>query len=385
MVAAVVDTALGGEVSVLDTLQLMETRPYRISFSPDWVGGAFGYSSAFGLGGAFQLSLSDVLGNHRFYFASDLFYSIEESNFLAVYYYLPRRVDLGIGAFHFKNYYYSRTTSLGEEFSEEKFFSERNYGITGLASYPFGKFRRLDFDVTHLIIDRRFHQVTGFGFTYPDPLVEGARRHTVTSAGVSLVGDSSGWFMFGPSRGSRWQISYSQSVKTTENSLLYHTVGWDLRRYTPLGRQYSIAWRAAGGVSGGKHPQQFTIGGGYTLRGYDDFAFNGSRAVLASAELRFPFISHLGFVWPLPIELGNLRGVAFWDMGKAWSAEDDQAVSEAMKSPSSWLSDEGMRASFGFGVHTLVSMFLIRVDVAWPTDLDRVGGPHWHLTFGPEF
>jgi len=388
-----IDTAAVAAASVLDTLELKEIRPYTLSFSPDWVSGAFGYSSVFGLGGAFQLSLSDVLGNHRFYFASDLFYSVEESNFLALYYYLPRRVDLGVGAFHFKNYYYSRTTSLGEEFSEEKFFSERNYGVTALASYPFGKFRRIDADVTHLVIQRELIPLDrgrgGYApadserlrFDYGNPVA----KPSVTSIGLSLVGDTARWYMFGPSGGSRWMLSYTRSMKTAANSLLFQTVSWDLRKYLHLGRRYSFALRFGGGVSGGKNPQRFTIGGGYTLRGYPDFAFNGSRAVLASAELRFPFISHLGFVWPLPIELGNLRGVAFWDMGKAWDAPDDPLLSEAMKSPSSWLSGNGMNAAFGFGVHTVVSFFVIKVDVAWPTDLSWAGGPRWHVTFGSEY
>jgi hypothetical protein len=142
---------------------LASAKQYRIKFSPDWVTGGFEYSSAYGFGGSTQLSLSDFLGNHRVYVATDFFSSLEETDFVGIYYYLPRRLDVGVGAFHYKSYYYSRTTTLGEEFSEEKYFSDRNYGFMLLASYPFGKFNRVDFDLTHLSVDREF-------FDYDTPL-----------------------------------------------------------------------------------------------------------------------------------------------------------------------------------------------------------------------
>jgi Tol biopolymer transport system component len=92
--------------------------PYRIRFTPDWVAGSFQYTSAYGLGGMTRFSISDVLGNHQIYIASDFFSSFEETDLLAIYYYLARRTDYGGGVFHYKNYYYSDRTTMGTPIGE---------------------------------------------------------------------------------------------------------------------------------------------------------------------------------------------------------------------------------------------------------------------------
>jgi Tol biopolymer transport system component len=362
------------------SLAVASARPYKIRFSPDWVTGGFQYTSAFGFGGNTQLSISDFLGNHRFYVASDFFSSVEETDVVAIYYYLPRRLDLGVGAFHYKSYYYSRTTTLGEEFSEEKYFSDRNYGFMLLASYPFGKFHRVDLDLTHLSVDRVFYEYDADLAAFYE-VSAGTRR--MLSPGLTFVGDTVKWGMYGPASGSRWAISYSSGLNISDESMVFQT-GWaDLRKYIRVAPGYSFAFRLVGAVSGGRDAQRFFAGGPYTLRGYDDFEFVGTRVVFVNSEFRFPFIDRLGFVWPLPIGLRNIKGVLFFDIGAAWS--DDERFKPFSDVGGFHIDPAYGGASLGTGVRTGLSFLILKVDFAWRTDFDEISGYRTHVSIGGEF
>ena len=101
------------------------------------------------------ISISDFLGNDRFVIMGDIFAgSIDEANIFAYYYSLPKRWDYGLGVFHYKSYYFTRVSGLGEVYSEARRFADRNVGLSGLASYPFNRFKRVDLDMTAVVIDR---------------------------------------------------------------------------------------------------------------------------------------------------------------------------------------------------------------------------------------
>ena len=362
---------------------LAEAKRYKIKFSPDWVTGGFEYNSAYGFGGSTEFSLSDFLGNHRIYVATDFFSSLEETDILGIYYYLPRRLDLGVGAFHFKSYYYSRTTELGEEFSEEKYFSDRNYGFLLLASYPFGKFNRVDFDLTELSVDREFfeYDTTASGFLDLRSTSRVTKRMFAPS--ITLVNDTAQWGMFGPVSGARWALSYSKALRVTNESMRFQTVWADLRKYFRVAPGYSFAFRLVGAMSEGRDAQNFFAGGAYTLRGYEDFQFVGTRTVFLNSEFRFPFIERLGLVWPLPIGVRNVGGVLFMDVGAAWT--DDESFKPISREGGVHIDERFGGASFGTGIRTGISFILIKLDFAWRTDFHEVSGYRAHLTFGGEF
>jgi len=378
---AVVDSTFGQPWSSASALA--SAKQYRIKFSPDWVTGGFQYSSAYGFGGSTQLSLSDFLGNHRIYVATDFFSSLEETDILAIYYYLPRRLDVGVGAFHYKSYYYSRTTTLGEEFSEDKYFSDRNYGFMLLASYPFGKFKRVDVDFTHLAVDREFfeYDTASSGYLTFRPVSTTSRR--VFSPGITFVGDTVQWGMFGPVSGARWAFSYSSALKVSSESMRFQTLWADLRRYVRVAPGYSFAFRLVGAMSEGRDAQNFFAGGPYTLRGYEDFEFVGTRVAFLNSEFRFPFIDRLGLVWPLPIGVRNVGGVLFMDVGAAWS--DDETFRPVSRTGGRHIDRKYGGASFGTGIRTGISFILLKLDFAWRTDFNEVSGYRTHVSFGGEF
>ena len=61
------------------------TKPYKTRFTPDLITATLGYDTYFGLQGQSFIQISDVLGNHSFLLASDLYYSLTESNFFLFY------------------------------------------------------------------------------------------------------------------------------------------------------------------------------------------------------------------------------------------------------------------------------------------------------------
>jgi len=376
----------GGPFAVPDSVMRQAPARYRVRLAPDFAGGGFYASSSFGFIGSTQFLLSDFLGNHSIYIATDVFSSsIEETNALAVYNYLPRRWDFGGGVFHFKNYYSSRVTTLGDALGGPRLFSERNFGVLANISYPFDRFRRVEVSLTQLFAEIRFL----------DPVFGTAlerRYQSVTSPSVSLVGDNTLFGYYGPVNGRRYNLTYSPSLAVFDNGLEYHTVTADHRKYWDLTHGYTFALRTLGAYSGGRDPRTFFVGGFSTLRGFEDFSLEGNNVALANLELRFPFIQHLGLVGPVPIGIFNLRGAAFADVGAVWNRGDklrlsvisedrrDGVIAGGTSEPFN-----GLGFGFGGGIRTALYFFILKMDAAWNTDFRNISKPRWHFSIGPEF
>lgn len=376
----------GGPFALPDSVLSQAPARYRVRLAPDFAGGGFYASSSFGFIGSTQFLLSDFLGNHSVYLATDVFSSsLEETNALAVYNYLPRRWDFGGGLFHFKNYYSSRVTTLGDALGSPRLFSERNFGVLGNISYPFDRFRRMELSLTQLFAEIRFFDPV-FGFALE------RRYQSVTSPSVSLVGDNALFGYYGPVNGRRYNVTYSPSFAVFDNGLEYHTVTADHRKYLDLTHGYTLAFRTLGGYSGGRDARTFFVGGFSTLRGFEDFSLEGSRVALANLELRFPFIQQLGLVGPVPIGVFNLRGALFADVGAVWHQGDKLRLSvisenrrDAVLAGGVTEPFNGLGFGFGGGIRTALYFFILKVDAAWNTDFRNVSRPRWHFSIGPEF
>jgi len=372
-------TDRGGPFALPDTILGQTPATYRPHLSLDFAGSSLIAATGYGFAGTAQFLFSDFLGNHSLYLATDLFGgSLEETNALAIYNYLPRRWDLSTGAFHFNNYYSGRVTTLGEQLSSPQLFSERNFGALVSASYPFDRFRRVEFNFTQTFLERKFFDQNQFG----DFFVVGREYRSVSSPAVSLISDNALWGYYGPVNGHRTSLTYAPALPWFDNALSYQTVLLDARNYSDLTHGYSFATRLLGIYSDGRDPQIFRVGGFSTLRGYSDFDLLGSRVALINTELRFPFITQLGIVGPVPLGFFNLRGVAFCDAGLIWPSWERlrwAPVSTVI------LPQNGYALGFGTGVRSALSFMLLKLDVAWSTDLVWASRPHWYFSIGPEF
>lgn len=369
----------GGPFALADTVLGQKPRGYRWKLGPEAANGQVIAATGYGFAGTTAILFSDFLGDRNLFVATDLFPgSIEETNALAIYSYLPRRWDWGAGAFHFKNYFESRVTTLGEQLSSAQIFSERNFGGLFELSYPFDRFRRLDVQMTQFWVERTF-----FVEVAPGYFERGTRQfRSVTSPSFSLVGDNSLSSYYGPVNGSRYNLTFAPAFRVTGNSLEYHTVSADFRRYWDLTSGYTWATRALAAGSWGRDPQAFRLGGFSTLRGFRDFDIVGSRALMLTQELRFPFIQQLGVVGPVPLGSFNLKGALFTDAGMVWNDGDPLRFTT--------VDERGRRLaspllSFGAGIRSYVWFALLKLDVGWRTDLRDTSRPRWHLSLGPEF
>jgi Tol biopolymer transport system component len=369
----------GGPFALPDSILDQPAQPYRVRMAPDYAGGGFYAASGVGFAGSTQFQFSDFLGNHQLFISTDIFSnSLEETNALAIYQYLPRRWDLGTGVFHFKNYFSSRVTPLGEQLGGPKLFSERTYGALATAAYPFDRFRRVDFNFTQMFVERAFFEEDPFGFVFES----GHEYRSVTSPSISLVGDNALFGYYGPVNGQRYNLTYSPALGLFHNSLEYQTATYDARRYWDLTHGYTFAGRVLLGASVGRNPQTFRVGGFSTLRGYPDYDLLGTKLAITNIELRFPFIQQLGLVGPVPLGIFNLRGAVFLDAGSVW---DDSHGVKLTHTVNGHVVTNDLRVGFGTGIRTALFFMIMKLDAAWNTDFDVVSRPRWHFSIGPEF
>ena len=367
---------------------------YRLRFSLDPVGGVGGvsYTNGVGLGLANQLSLSDLLGNHRMSFLLSFYGSIKYSDLAASYAYLKRRVNLAGGVFHYRNYINSSFTSLGEIYDRSQLFSERNYGVFGLASLPLSQFDRVDFELQAFESEKTFYD-TPDGYYYYEI---GSERNRLIQPSLSYVHDSAFYGQHGPVTGTRWTLSIAPALPLSTGAVDRTTTFGEFRRYGLIFGRQSLGLRVVAAQSTGGTPRQFVVGGPSTLRGWDIFDFEernasgqpkhdnllGNRMVLMNLEYRFPLIDALYLGWPGRFGIGGIGGAVFFDTGSAFegkfrpfgkTADGDFALAD-------------LNADYGFGIRANLGFLPLKFDWAWQTDLDRTE-PHVQFNFSiaPEF
>jgi len=225
--------------------------------------------------------------------------------------------------------------------------------------------------------------------------------------GIQLVHDTAEWWYTGPNAGFRGAISLTTSPKYSKNSLQFTTVKTDVRKYLKLSRNYSFAFRFAGGVSAGRNPQQFFLGGvsnwlnrkwagGLRIESIKDVYFSefvtplrgaryyervGSKFALVNSEFRFPLIPYLELGFP-PIRLGNIQGLFFTDIGSAWNSNKGFVSFRKDLEGNRYFNDLVM----GYGVGARIFfLFLIKYDIAWEYDLRSSSKPKHYISLGIDF
>jgi len=397
--SARIDSAAAAAISE-DTLEYMlpdgsyKQNKYKLKFSPELVTGGFSYDNFYGLRGQSFLAVSDVFGNHHVYVFTDLVNTIDQSNFQVSYAYTAKRIDYAGGIFHFKNIYYDEYL--------RSYFSDRVYGAQGYASYPFSKFSRLDLTATQVTVSRDVDLYFSKSTT----------NLLLTSA--DLINDAVIWGMVGPVAGQRYKLSLEKSFKTVSSGLSYFSVQADFRKYWHFWGRYNLALRVGGGGSRGaslsddKDAKKFHLGGTANwigpkratadiysvgdiyvneiivpLRGYSYFSDTGTHYGIFNLEFRYPFIDYFQLHFPLPIALQRISGAMFWDMGAAWNRNKELRLFDDKKG---FPILGSLKGGFGFGARANLGIFVLRVDIAWATNLSKVAAkPETYFSFGSEF
>ena len=346
---------------------------YKPRFSLDSIWGGLAYSSAVGTIGYVELGLSDIMGNHGIGANVGVAGKLEESNLLLTYMYLKHRMDYGVGIYNLvDDAYYLDENYLPNNLLR---YRERKSGLYMLLRYPFTRFTRLEFD--HMLYQR------GQYLSWA-PYVEGYElseevslsQDLVYTPGLSLVHDNALYGSTGPLVG--WRGLYNVSATLADGRVEYFTNYIDLRSYTLFSRRYAIALRAIAGVSTGKEPQRFNLSGYYGVRAYRD-NLSGYKKALLSAELRFPFFEYINLAFPIPLNIPNIRGSLFADLGTVFdNFSDFNATTEDGR-----LDD--LKLGYGFGPRLNLGYVVLRFDIAWQTDLSKTSKPTYYLSLSEDF
>jgi Tol biopolymer transport system component len=313
---------------------------YKNQFSFDIAQSVISYDAVYGTVGGFQTALTDMLGNHQYFFlvgnsarSKDEF--ISSFNFGLTYLNKTHRINYGLGFYHLKDEYY-------EEYYG--YYDERQYGGLAFASYPLSKFKRVEDSFFLRESDREYSP-------------ENKRRAFLATNYVSLIFDTSIWDFVGPIDGTRFNVTLGLTMDVRKSEFYNKLVLFDLRKYLRLKKNSCFAIRTMGFSSSGKEPQRLYLGGSWSLRGYDRTAFYGRHLILINNELRFPLIDNLSIGFPIgKLSFQAIRGALFFDAGNAW--DDDF---------------ERLFGSFGIGARVSLGGFIVlRLDVSKRTDFNKI-------------
>lgn len=349
---------------------------YKVKFKLDQFWGGLAYSSSVGTIGLLQLGMSDLMGNHGLGINTQFNGKLKDSNMIFSYLYLPYRTDYGVSAFNINNetIYYKPDT---DDYLQ---LWETDLGSYFLVRYPFSKFSRIDFENSFYNYSRKWslwNYYTGeWDKLNKDNLF-------VYTPAVSYTFDNSLYGYTGPMQGLRSYQSLRKSI--TESKYQFFTYYNDTRFYQMLSENYSLASRIILGYSDGKNPEQFDLDSFNGVRGYENSSgdiqtidLTGRKKVLTSFELRYPFIENLKIGFPIPIQLSQIRGSIFTDLGTVWNSNDGFKGAQNGR-----LKD--IKMGFGFGPRFNMGFIIIKLDIAWQTDLVTHGKPKYFLSLNEDF
>jgi Tol biopolymer transport system component len=379
--------------------------PYRLKFTPDLVTVGLGMSSFYGYAGQWMLSLSDIMGDHRITLAGDIQNDFESvMHFFGSYQYMKKRINVGGGAYYFKDY---------TGYNDSLYYYDAETGVFFQASYPFSIFSRLDFNLVARTINR-------------DPRGDSAAvahsggKYTVNTIlpSLSYSFDNILWGMTGPLNGTRAEATVEMLPQFSFVKEPFVSCEIDFRHYFHLFKRFVWANRlfvgASQPLSSAPSPRRYLLGGNENwiftssdinygqyernvryafysamvvpFRGWRYFDLAGTRAAVFNTEFRFPFVREFSTVFPLPLAIRYVNGAVFADIGNAWDREQQVSTLPLPRK---------VYGGIGFGCRMNLGMFLLRYDRGWPIDVGKIldgkgknpypGAPINYFSLGAEF
>ncbi len=281
---------------------------YEKEYQVDIAQSAISTDPVFGTLGGAVLSMSDVLGDDRYYFlisntaqtSSELLSSF---NIAVSRLSLAQKTPYSYGVFHYAGRRY-------DLLDPDLYFYERAYGGFFAAAYPLSKFRRIE---------------GAFSFSNSDKeALAGVRQRKalLLTNSISYVKDNALYYWTGPIDGNRFNLTLSYTTDLRYANVNYYSAMFDYRRYFRIGLRSAVATRFEFLYNHGKEARRFFLGGSWDLRGWPRWSIRGTKRWITSCELRFPVLDRVGFDFPFgSITLGVLRGAVFFDAGNSWDSD----------------------------------------------------------------
>ena len=363
--------------------------PYQPSFSLDQVSANAGFDSYAGLTGSSYFLFSDILALHQMGVIANFSGQVTDMDAAVSYSNLANRIQTGGAVYRFADRYVFEDT-----LDRVEYVRDINLGASLGAQYPFTRSVRTGLSASYRRVSRE-------GLWSNDMLF----RENIFTVRANLVFDNALWGAVGPRVGSRMSVDFDYAPGLWDNPQ-YFTGMFDLREYTWISSEVTLATRLAGGISFGEDKQTFFLGGALPhrrssgdvegvgdlyqfyasyadlLRGWDYVSLDGTRYCVASAEIRFPVLNYLSIAAPIPMTFYRGRGVIFTDLG--FVSDDLRTFNGATTSGGYKLKD--IRMSIGTGFRLNIGYFVLKSDIAWRTDLSGISRkPEYYFTLSTEF
>ncbi|MEZ4456758.1 MAG: BamA/TamA family outer membrane protein [Gemmatimonadales bacterium] len=422
------------DIPAPDTIDFVH-KPYKAKFEPEYVARpTIGYvRDNFGRGvtGSATIVLGDMLSNQQMVFGASLNGRLPETQFLAQYINLKRRLNWGIGIQQQPYFFYDYSSIEAGPSSQENTYITNIQrlvlrDINGIAYYPFSRFSRVEgslslANVSNDLLQIREPYFIVNGVPSREPTLETVNLENITYLQPSLayVYDNSLSAYVGPFMGRRSRFEVAQNLEVFGTGWKFTSVTADNRRYDRIAGNLTLATRQLFIGRMGRDEGRFRFFGGNTelIRGYTAGSISrnecyndsgtagsfsgcakfdeliGTRAAVFNAELRLPLIAPGIGVIPLRGFPGALEGAAFFDAGVFWEKGMSVALSGE---PTACSFDQTTGQSLGgctrtpltsFGLSlraNLLNFVILRLDYARPLQRTGIGGV-WTISLGPTF
>jgi len=319
------------------------------------------------------ISLSDMTGDQRIQF---LLYSLYTySNIEATYFNTRKRYDWGVHLFDLRSYFLFFDPMSQAGVSRE--LTYRRSGATMFAAYPVDKFHRFEGSVGYLFRD---HYTP---VAVDNVITEYAEvSDSLPFVGLSFTGDTARYASFGPIHGRKYSLSVNYAPELGSQTAGYTDVQMEFRNYFQATKRSLLAHRLFAFGSFSDVPNFRSFGGMNTLRSWNFYDFVGSRTAFSNLEFRFPLIDNVAF--PFGMQLREIRGTVFWDIGAAWWDEEGFDFTVEDEDGDKRFGD--VYSALGWGFHLFFGPFQLHWDFGKRWDLaDFEDGFRTSFWIGYEF
>ncbi len=349
--------------------QSFEIQEYKADFLPDWFFFGLQYSNYYGLGGFFQSSFTDNLGNQKVSLYLDFLSQRESINFTLDYVYLKKRIDFHVGAFKASNYYsifnFADLASINNLFYNPNFLSYyiNRFGFYAQADYPVDPFLTFSLQWEFSRYEEMFYPLVPEDYLREDIFTN------IHALNLGMAYNNVLYSYMGPLSGTHVQLISEQSMNFTGHDYVYHRDSLDVRHYWLFWERFVYAFRFYAGSINGPEAEYFPfqIGGYNSIRSFAFLSLSGRHTLLMKNEIRFPFLDALVMGFPTRWFFPGFSGVFFIDMGTAFNDyrhwdlydPDDRSLKD-------------LKVSYGLGGRlVLLPGLIIKIDWGTPYDLRR--------------
>jgi Tol biopolymer transport system component len=342
----------------------------------------------------------DALGNHRLFAQANVMFNWNNNDIFLSYSYLPELIDYEVQIF--------RT-------ARENFVIDQREAVLSLLSYWGGAFKATLPLSSSLRMEGKLSAVNMLRNSIDPAASRVNRSEFMLSPEVRMVLDNTETGFFGPASGSRGFVQIDGVPGMA--GLSFARLMGDFRQYIPIKNILTIVGRVTAGTNFGGTPQNFLAGGqentvlGRSI-GPDILPFNraedlyftqpvmpmrafsiadaqGQNFALVNVEARVSLLQSENSSAFLNSILNGLQGVAFVDIGSAWTntlrLNAPKAIFDTFGQYVG-LTDGDVLMSLGVGVRTyLLGQYPVKIDVAWQNLQGGIMLPRLIVGFGYNF